>query len=215
MLKDPGQDEEFRNSPHWDSPLLDFRLRVPLDESGGSRAARSNSFSGNERNRLVMGGPEGFSARSLVSGIDCREDARSFALFDYDQDGWVDIALASCNGTRLRLFRNCFQELGSKGRVVEVILRGSHQGSTPSSSQSNRDAVGALLTAVSNQRSRIFRKSIGEGLAAQNSERIRVTLTPDEVLESLEVRWPSGKVSRSTPQPGQSLLRLREDDSSE
>ena len=211
MLKDPGQDEEFRNSRHWDSPLLDFRLRVPLDESGSSRAARSNSFSGNERNRLVMGGPNGFVGRSLVSGIDCKEDARSFALFDYDRDGWVDIALASCNGTRLRLFRNRFQELGNEGKVVEVTLRGSHHAATSTSTGSNRDAVGALLTAVTNQRTRAFRKSIGEGLAAQNSERIRVTLTPGEVIEHLEVRWPSGRTSRATPSPGSSLVQLTEE----
>jgi len=211
VLKDPGQDEEFRNSRHWDSPLLDFRLRVPLDESNGSRAARSNSFSGNERNRLVMGGPSGFVGRSLVSGIDCQEDARSFALFDYDQDGWVDIALASCNGTRLRLFRNCFQELGSEGRVVEVTLRGNHRASTPAPTQSNRDAVGAILTAVTNRRTRAFRKSIGEGLAAQNSERIRVTLASGETIKHLEVRWPSGKVSRFTPSPEDSVVRLSEE----
>jgi hypothetical protein len=128
VLKDQGQKSEFRNSRYWKSPLLDFRMRVPA----GGAAFKSNSFSGNERNRLVMGGADGFVGRSLVSGVDCKEDARSYALLDFDQDGWVDIALASCNGPRLRFFRNRFGELGGTGRVVEVILRGSHTGSAPS-----------------------------------------------------------------------------------
>ncbi|MFT6179703.1 MAG: hypothetical protein ACJAQT_002805 [Akkermansiaceae bacterium] len=206
MLKDQGQKSEFRNSRYWKSPLLDFRMRVPA----GGAAFKSNSFSGNERNRLVMGGADGFVGRSLVSGVDCKEDARSYALLDFDQDGWVDIALASCNGPRLRFFRNRFGELGGTGRVVEVILRGSHTGSAPSTGQSNRDGVGAVLTAVTDRRTRVFRKSIGEGLAAQNSERIRVTLAEREELQELAVRWPSGKVSKLIPVPGDSLVRINE-----
>jgi len=210
VLKDESQSEEFRNSRHWESPLLDFRLRVPEADPTSNRAAKSNSFSGNERNRLVLGGKEGFVGRSLISGIDCREDARSFALLDFDRDGWIDIALASCNGTRLRLFRNRFAELGAEGRAVEVLLRGSHHGATPASGKSNRDAIGAVLTAMTNQRTRAFRKSLGEGLAAQNSEHIRITLAPGETLEEMEIRWPSGKVSRLTPPIDQSLLTIEE-----
>jgi enediyne biosynthesis protein E4 len=210
VLKDQGQSPEFRNSRHWKSPLLDFRLRVQEGGPGKGSSFKSNSFSGNERNRLLMGGENGFVGRSLVSGADCQEDARSFALLDFDQDGWVDIALASCNGPRLRFFRNRFGDLGANGRVVQVILRGSHTGPKSTSGKSNRDAVGAVLTAVSDRRTRTFRKSLGEGLAAQNSERIRITLAEGENLGQLEVRWPSGKVTSLKPLPTQSLLRINE-----
>lgn len=210
MLKDESQSEAFRNSKHWDSPLLDFRIRVPGSDAGNSRAARSNSFSGNERNRLLLGGSNGYTGRSLVSGIDCREDARSFALLDFDRDGWVDIALASCNGERLRLFRNRFGDLGAKGRALEIELMGSHTNANPSGSKGNRDAVGALLTATTSQRTRLFRKSIGEGLAAQNSGRIRITLAEGEELQEVSVRWPSGTVSKVTPPFDQSVLQIQE-----
>jgi hypothetical protein len=70
--------------------------------------------------------------------------------------------------------------------------------------------VGAVLTAVTDRRTRVFRKSIGEGLAAQNSERIRVTLAEREELQELAVRWPSGKVSKLIPVPGDSLVRINE-----
>mgnify|MGYP001545796616 FL=1 len=210
MLKDQGQSSEFRNSKHWESPLLDFRLRVPEEGTGNIQAAKSNSFSGNERNRLVMGGRGGFVERSLVSGADCKEDARSFALLDFDQDGWIDIALPSCNGPRLRMFRNRFGDLGATGRAVELVLRGSHTGSAPSSGQSNRDGVGAVLTVVTDRRTRVFRKSLGEGLAAQNSGRIRVTLAEGEELKEFVVRWPSGKVSKLSPVRGEALVRIDE-----
>ena len=121
MLTDPNQSDEFKSSEHWDTPLLDFRITVSDSNSGSGTVTKSNSFSGNERNRLVMNSGDGFKDRSLVSGIDCKEDARSFAILDYDGDGWLDIALASVNGQRLRLFRNKFGTFGEGGRVVDVV----------------------------------------------------------------------------------------------
>ena len=143
-------------------------------------------------------------------GADCKEDARSFALLDFDRDGWVDIALASTNGQRLRLFRNRFGELGARGRAVEVALQGSHTGAAGEVGKSNRDAVGAVLTAVTSLRTRAYRKSIGEGLAAQNSGRLRITLADGEELRTLSVRWPSGKVTELNPVPEDPLVEIVE-----
>jgi hypothetical protein len=208
VLDDPSQSKEFHESKHWKSPLLDFRVMIP--QPGGGKRFKSSSLSGNERNRLIMRGKDGFVERSLVSGVDCREDARSFTLLDYDKDGWVDIALASINGPRLRLFRNRFGDLGAKGRVVEVSLWGANSEAQVSVSKSNRDAVGATVTAVTDKTKRVYRKSIGEGLAAQNSGRIRVTLAEGETLKSLSVRWPSGKITKISPVPEKPFIEIEE-----
>jgi len=157
-----------------------------------------------------MGSGDGFVDRSLVSGIDCREDARSFAVLDFDGDGWLDIALASVNKPRLRLFRNRFGEFGEGGRVVDVLLRGSHTGAASDTGRSNRDAIGALLTVVTSGQTRLFRKSIGEGLAAQNSGRIRVAIADGDTLQKLSVRWPSGKITELVPTADQSLIEITE-----
>lgn len=210
MLKDKGQSREFRSSDHWKSPLLDFKIWVPDAAIGGKESFKSNSLSGNERNRLLFGGDSGFTERSLVSGVDCKEDARSFALLDFDRDGWLDFALASTNGPRLRLFRNRCGELGATGRVVEVTLQGSQTTSNGEIGKSNRDAVGSLVTAVTNRRKQVFRKSIGEGLAAQNSGRIRVTLSEGETLQDISVRWPSGKTTVIKPRPEDSQIKINE-----
>lgn len=185
-------------------------MRVVVPQSDGKGRFKSHSLSGNERNRLLIGGKKGFKGRSLVSGVDCREDARSFALLDYDRDGWVDIALPSINGQRLRLFRNRFGDLGAKGRVVEISLQGANRGGHASASKSNRDAVGAILTAVTDKTKRVYRKSIGEGMAAQNSGRIRVTLAEGETLRSLSVRWPSGKITKIDSVTEKSLIKIEE-----
>ena len=210
MLSDPGRSEKFRSSHHWKSPLLNHQLQVAKPAPGGGQIFQSNSFSGNERNHLVMQSDHGFLDRSLVSGIDCREDARSFAVLDFDGDGWLDIALASVNGPRLRLFRNCFGEFGKGGRVVNVILQGSHSGSMANTSHSNRDAVGAVLTVVTSKHTRVFRKSIGEGLAAQNSGRIRITIGEGDTLQRVTVNWPSGKTTKVEPTKNQDRIEITE-----
>jgi len=210
VLKDKSQSQEFRSSEHWKSPLLDFKVWVPVKSNTGKKTFKSNSLSGNERNRLIFGSNSGFKERTLVSGVDCKEDARSFALLDFDRDGWLDFALASTNGQRLRLFRNRMGDIGGSGRVVEVAVEGSQVSSTGEVGKSNRDAVGSVLTAVTDRRTRVFRKSIGEGLAAQNSGRIRVTLAEGETLQSLSVRWPSGKTTEIKPVLEKKQIEIKE-----
>jgi ASPIC and UnbV len=200
VLSDPSKSDGFRKSSHWRSPLLDFKLRVKQDAglafSAGEAgpAWRSNSFSGHERNRFLLRGRNGFHDLSLLSDVDCLEDERSFAMLDYDGDGWLDIALMSMQAPRFRLFRNRIGSLTSGGRVVSLRLHGGNRTAAPGSS-STRDAVGAMVTAVTSAGRRVFRRSIGEGLAAQNAAAIRVTVAPGEQWHELEVRWPSGRTS--------------------
>ena len=200
MLSDPTKSQKFRNSEHWNSPLLNFQLRVEQTQIGGP-AFRSNSLSGNERNRLLLAGPNGFTDKSLISGIDCKEDARSFAHFDYDNDGWLDIALASANAPRLRIFRNRMSEQGHQGRQIKLKLTGT---------ESNRDACGAFIMIHTNKGVRALQKALGEGLSSQNSGDLRITLAADETLESLSVRWPSGNKSTHPVKESATLISLTE-----
>jgi hypothetical protein len=212
VLSDASKSDAFRQSPHWRSPLLDFQLRVKqetLSVSGDTGPQwRSNSFSGHERNRLLLQSAGGFQDLSLVSGTDCREDARSFAMLDYDGDGWLDIALMSTNAPRFRLFRNRMAGLANGGRVLTLRLEGGNH-RAQSGEMSTRDAAGALVFAVTDKGRRVFRRSTGEGLASQNSAVIRITLAPGETLRALEVQWPSGRRTTHQPPAGNSV-RLSE-----
>lgn len=201
MLSDPTQSKEFLNSKHWQSPHLDFQLRVQNESSKGP-AYRSNSLSGNERNRLLLSDGVGFNDFSLVSDVDCKEDARSFAFFDFDRDGWLDIALASANAPRLRIFRNQIGLNAPDGnRMVRIKLTGT---------KSNRDACGALMTVTTNHGKRVFQKTIGQGLSAQNASWIPVTLSGGESIEKIHIRWPSGKTSDHSPPLALGFIELNE-----
>ncbi len=212
MLSDESKSDAFRQSVHWRSPLLDFKLRVKQDTlslSGDSGPQwRSNSFSGHERNRFLLGGADGFKDFTLLSGADCREDARSFAMLDYDGDGWLDIALMSTNAPRFRLFRNRMAGLAKGGRVLRIRLEGGNH-TAQAGELSTRDAAGALVFVLTDNGRRVFRRSLGEGLASQNAATIRITLAPGESLRGLEVQWPSGKKTAHAP-PVEPLILLRE-----
>lgn len=202
MLTDPTQSEKFRQSSAWQSPLLNFQLRVKQTSPSGP-AYRSNSLSGNERNRLLISQNGSFKDHSLISGIDASEDSRSFALFDYDNDGWLDIALASTSFPRLRIFRNRFSEIGNheKGRLVRLNLIGT---------TSNRDAAGAVVIVHTSKTKRAFRKNLGQGLSSQNSPSIFITVPPKDILEKITVHWPSGKITNYKPTSSKMVISITE-----
>ena len=94
------------------------------------------------------------------------------------------------------------EELGAQGQVFRLKLVGGEL--------SNRDAVGALVKVSTSKGHRAYRRSMGEGLSAQNSSCIRITLEEGENLQRLLVRWPSGGETMLDSIPDGSYLELRE-----
>ncbi len=108
MRSDGGLDPELRRQDRWTSP--GFRR---WNRSTGADVAVS--LSGGERNHLFLSDRgRHFDDVSGVSGLDTPGDSRSFAVFDYDRDGWQDVALVNTNAPFLNLSRNeidfCCQE---------------------------------------------------------------------------------------------------------
>ena len=108
---------------------------------------------------------------------------------------------------------NRFGDGTKGGRVLTLRLEGANHAATASpaaAATSARDAIGAVVTAVTTTGRRTFRRSAGEGLASQNAAGLRLTLAPGESLRELQIRWPSGRTSTHRPKPGDSTLRLQE-----
>ena len=112
--------------------------------------ASGASFSGHERNRLFMNlRGESFRELSGISGLDAEADGRSFAIFDFDRDGWQDIVLVNANSPLVELFRNRMGEAAgvetAANRVVAVRLFGSNRSDAAKPGSSNRDGIGARV----------------------------------------------------------------------
>ena len=165
-------------------------------EDGEGTPYRSLPFSGGERNRLFLNQGDNFKDLTLVSGLDFREDGRGFVIFDLDQDGFQDLAIASPNQPRLRIIRNRLGDLANEARkhsFVELKLVGGQTSKQPSSEWSSRDPFGATVLVATGEVKRRFQLTGGEGLASQNSSRIHIGLGAHEKIDVIQIDWPNGK----------------------
>jgi hypothetical protein len=99
------------------------------------------------------------------------------AVADFWNRGVMDIAV-SASTEKAALLRN---ELANKRNWLQVELVGV---------QSNRDAVGARITAVAKGKKQIREVVLGDGYASQNSLRQHFGLGDNAVVDELTVRWP-------------------------
>jgi len=175
------------------------------------------SHSGHERNHLFLS-REGsqFIDISGISGLDDSSDGRAFALFDYDRDGWQDVAVVNANTPLLRLYRN--QIGGASGtapgnQFLAIRLVGGNQTAAVNSALSNRDGVGARVSIVLENQTLLREQSCGEGLSAQNSSTMLVGVGAVDVIPRVTVLWPSGREQSMEQIPVQSLITVFEDPS--
>ena len=203
MREDSSKSTKFTGSDVWKSQRYDETFLVaPADanlDKGDQKSKLkfvSNSLSGDERNRLFMRHQENFADVSLLSGTDDLADARSHSLLDYDNDGWVDIALMSLNSPRFKIYRNEFGNLFPNNQSLGIRLEGGYKSSTPMESDtklSNRDGIGAkVLVKYESGKTMLLQKQAGEGFGSQNSSTLRVGIPEGDKIVGLEVQWPSG-----------------------
>jgi enediyne biosynthesis protein E4 len=155
------------------------------------------SWNGYEHNVLLRNegkdanGTLRFTDIAMALGADDIKDGRGMAIADFDNDGALDIVINDNPGdsgdasrARPALLRN---NIGSRRNWLAVELTGT---------QSNRDAVGAMVTIETGGAKQLRLVSAGSGFASQNSERLYFGLNDKTQVDVLTVRWPSGRVER-------------------
>ena len=123
---------------------------------------------------------------------------RGLAVGDFDNDGFPDFTVNN-NGEAGQLFRN-------SGRVDAGWL-GVHLEGVASA----RDAIGATLEVVAGGRSSYDQTMGGRSYCSAQDPRVLFGLGAAPDVDSLEVRWPSGKRQRFSGTPRNTYLRLVED----
>ena len=155
------------------------------------------SWNGYEHNVLMRNegrdsnGTLQFTDIAMAVGADDIKDTRGMAIADFDNDGALDIITNTNPGdsgdaskARPALLRN---NIGSRRNWLAVELEGA---------QSNRDAVGAMVTIQTGGEKQLRLLSAGTGFASQNSARLYFGLNDKTQIDALTVRWPSGRVER-------------------
>ena len=158
------------------------------------------------RQELLLFENEGKDMRNVSStagsAFQERYSARGLAIGDYDNDGDIDV-LVSTNGGPPLLLRN-------------VTSRGNHWvGLRLVATRSNAEAAGAEInwSAGGTQRSR-YRASGGSYLSSHDPREL-LGLGSASSADWVEVRWPSGTVSRLESVGAGSYVTVREGDGAE
>jgi hypothetical protein len=127
---------------------------------------------------------------------------RGLAVADLDNDGRLD-ALVLGQNDPLAYFHNRGPSSIEPGRSLTLWLEGAAPGS-------NRDAVGARVEVVADGRRQVGWRFGGGSYQSAGDPRLHFGLGAAATVESVSVRWPSGRVDRFGPFPAGTGWRFRE-----
>ena len=145
-------------------------------------ALAGRSLSGYQQDRVWKNDGAGrFEDVGQTVGVTDRADGRAVALADLWNRGVLDVVVASQRGP-LRVYRNTAT---ATNNWLELELRGS---------RSNRSAVGAEVRLYWQGREQLQQVDGGSGFAAQNDRRLHFGLGRAAAVDSVVIRWPSGRV---------------------
>ena len=169
------------------------------------------SWNGWENNVLLRSegcGADGiprFTDVAMALGADDQFDTRGMAFLDFDNDGDLDLALNHNPGDnddpsrrRAVLLRN---DIGQRRPWLAVELTGTG---------SNRDAVGAVVVARTGGLTQMRLVTAGSSYASQHAMRLHFGLGEHDVVDQLEVRWPSGLIETFDSLASRQLVRIVE-----
>jgi hypothetical protein len=177
-----GVARAFRGKGAWGAALFDFDNDGDLDLFSANGAAEElvlqppllleNDGSG----RFSDVGPE------LGDYFRARRSGRGAAVWDYDNDGDLDIVVSHVDlQATAALLRN---DGGNRNHWLGLTLVGS---GGPAS------AIGAAVSATTATRTQVKVNQWATSYLSYNDPRMLFGLGADDTVERLEIRWPSGE----------------------
>lgn len=185
----------------WGTSFFDFDNdgRLDLVVANGSTFQRTDDrrFLVPMRDQLFWnrGAREGFYDVSSVAGtfFERAHVGRGAAVADFDNDGDLDLLIMN-HGEAPALLRND----GGEGRAwLQIALVGV---------ESNRSALGARIRLVADGRTQHREIGAQSSYLSHNSLVAHFGLDTQTVADSIEVRWPSGRVEVRTSVPSNQTI---------
>jgi hypothetical protein len=156
-----------------------------------------HSLNGYERNGLFRNNGDGtFVDVGWLQGVDRAEDGRGVAIFDFDRDGRLDIALRN-----YRQPAGLLRNTGATGNWLSFELVGT---------RSNRDAVGARIRVRVGDTWQTRVVTSGSGYLSGSSLRQHFGLGDADAVDEVEISWPSGLRSQLGVLSGNRAYRVVE-----
>lgn len=112
---------------------------------------------------------------------------RALARNDWNRDGLPDV-FATHKGAPHALLTNTTEGHGDSIRLTLV-----------GTGNSSRDAVGAVVTVTSDQRTQLQQVTAGDGFQCSNQKQLLFGLPESDEIKSITVTWPSGEALELEP----------------
>ena len=132
-------------------------------------------------------GDGSFTDVSEISGADDPGHSHGTVYLDYNNDGCLDLYVANLGTSAVlaqhgKLFENrC--DWGNSWLVIRTV-----------GTASNRDGIGARITVVAGEKTQVREVSAGGSNKSQSMLPAHFGLGKTEMVDSIQVRWPSGTV---------------------
>jgi len=128
--------------------------------------------------------------------------SRGCAFGDFDNDGDVDIVINPVNDVPvlMRLDTPAPKAGGNNWITIKAI-----------GISSNRTGIGAQIKCVTEDRTQINEVRSGGSYYSQNDLRVHFGIGKTEKIKTIEVRWPSGKISKLSDVAANQVVVVKED----
>ena len=160
--------------------------------------AAKHNLSCYERNRAFLNvGGRNFVDISYLTGTDSDGDGRCAVAADLNNDGRPELVVRHAGGGPLMIYENRFP----KRRFLKVTLRGT---------ESNALGIGAKLTAFAAGRQVVRELYPVNSYRSQAPSLVHFGLGDADHLDSLTIRWPSGRVQKLRGVPADRHIVIQE-----
>ena len=122
---------------------------------------------------------------------------RGACFGDYDNDGDIDGYIVNLNDHGVLLRNN----KGNQNNWIILHLVGT---------ESNRDGIGAIVSISADSKKQIGLRRSTTGYLSQNDPRIHFGIGKATTVETIEIKWPSGKIQQIEGVEANQILKITE-----
>lgn len=155
---------------------------IVIDDARNWPPIGNKSISGYERSRLFIKEGTRYSEVAEEAGLTDLYDGRGLCIADFDNDGLPELFVAN-QGAPFLVYKNAPQK---RNHWLGLQLIGA--------GRSNRDAIGARVTVSAKQQRWVKWVDPGSGFASQSDRRLIFGLGNQKQVDTIEIRWPDGRV---------------------
>lgn len=153
-----------------------------IDNDGWQDFVITNGFSDTSTPNVLFHNNADGTFSDLTAAIGGGDfDGRGTALADFDNDGDLDLVITADSDVPTRLWRN---DSINTHHWLTLILVGT---------DSNRSGIGALIEVTTDLGTTLQEVSGGAGRGSQNSLPVEFGLGDATAVQTVSIRWPSGK----------------------